>query len=1772
MTKSKMVVGSVALAAAGVTFLLCRRAVDPRPGAEAVRPGEAVVCPAAASVAAASVATAAPTGQTPTVRGTLPYVLKCKTPFDKPLRLAVESLGARAVGVLDASVVLVEADASARGRLLADERFESLVERRPADKVQGRLAAALAAGAASVEASVVALAAEDRQRLVDCIVSGGGEILRGCVNEGATIRARLPAGLAAALSRRGEVRWMEKFERPQFMNDLAVNAGAMNVRPAWVFHGLSGAGQVVSTSDTGIDTGDLATLHPDLRKRVAGLKVVDGCSTNDVNGHGTHTAGSIVGDGRMSGGKIRGTAWGATLYAWFCDGAGGVHTPESMNELFRGDAEGTEWPTYVHSASWGKSLGGEYDTDCVDFDRYVWEHPDFLPVVSAGNDGPFPRTVCSPAAAKNVLAVGATENLRRGDSGSLGLSNGRPANTASYSSRGPCVDGRVKPDVAAPGTGVLSTRAAGVDYDFGNYDDYYAYSSGTSMACPLTAGAVALVREWLVANAAELGLSPSEPPTAALMKAVVTGGAAGGLRPDVEQGWGRVDLAETLFPTDRAVRLVDRIPFAAGSNFVYVIETTNAAPLEVQLVWVDYPGDAEDNTGARKLVNDLDLTVEARLGLGDDRVWRGNGGDSPDRVNNLESVRIETATATKYYITVSCPQIVHDHTEGGAAALYVRGAFDPAAEPAMDYTVRIRERGLGFRDFGRALAEVRDHETLELLDWVWLPSNVVSQASFVLTATNETPSATPILRRADASMMLAGGATVFFTNVAFAVGESAAVRVAQGAKARVAGTAVFDGLVAGVSGLAVASPSGFELAGRLDNGITVECSGASLPGAQFGRYACAAAVAEESAPRLVSAAEATWSGRSDGAGGLCWAEDAPVDPAVAVGYVDGATPVYCRTLDQLLDAAPAGSTAVVQRSGYPLERLRTLSGALTIAAAEGAGEIIVKPAGGAGLKLADGADLTVSGLAFCDYAGDAIFTVDGADARLTLADVAFRNIEGTNTHSGAVYVRRGAVRAAETVFEDCRATGDHYVRTLSGTLLKKHVRSFGGGIFLAGDGCSLELSGGAVRDCWASAYGGGVYAKAGAVVSVAGALSVRDNASDNHERDNLYLEAGAELALGGVTTGREAIGVRYFDSTAASAPAFGNDVGDGCASLSAAVDRQMASASAPAFFNDAHPDTTEAQLAADADLLRWVAREPGDLQVEPGDPSAAIAVAKGGVTRYYADIAAAFDWVDDDATVELLKDVTFVGDLVVSNGVSVCLRSRQPGCFVLQRGAADASVCVRAGATLSVTNLEINGGDVVASSSLLRVDGGALELRDGASVRNAYGAEVRAAGGVSVWNGGSFVLLDGAEIADCANASVAEDGSAGYGGGLLVENATADLRGGRIAANRARRGGGVFAGSQAKLYLSGGVTIGGNATFAEDAGVLSAKDNLCVADLTELVVTGELTGEIGYNEGISRDLEVFGRATFAGAAAQASAHRFTHDVSGDVGMAVSNGAETLLVWSLALDDAGGYAGGYKLLAGEKVQVPPPAAVDGLVYDGQVQTGVVAGVGYALSGHTAVDAGDYLATATPRAGFVWADGTDASVGVAWRIAKGVYDLSGVALADRQFDYDGEFHYLSLSGTLPAGLLVSYENNGRYQPGTNVVTAIIAPDPEASSPNLELVPNPTTMTARLIVVDAGGLYPGDGEEPTAVTRYPSPIAIQSIDRLADGKWRIVVTNREPYCWYCLISTDDLKQGFTSTGAWQQAAADAPKAWTNVVERPEGRYFWQALGKPGEGPATP
>ena len=629
------------------------------------------------------------TNQTASVRGTRPYVLVTKGRADKTLRLAAEAAGARVIGPYPPQAFLAECDAQSLRRLAKDARFAGAAEFLPTDKVDPRLKKALDGGAATVDATVVALAPSDKSLLDAVVASDGGEKLKGCLCGPDSFKARLPATLVATLARRGDVRWMEPFVRPKLMNDLAVEPAAMNVRPAWNTHGLTGAGQVVSTSDTGIDTGNVKTMHRDLADRIAGIRSAYFlCSTKDGNGHGTHTAGSIVGNGTMSDGAIRGTAYGARLWAWCCEGSdGNLYTPETEEDLFRPDQWKT--PKYIHSASWGSPTNGTYDVDCALVDAFVWSTPDFLPVFACGNEGSGARTIGSPAGAKNLLAVGATQNLRT--SPSMGWADGNPTVTASYSSRGPCADGRIKPDIAAPGTGILSTRAYACPYkDFGICtNENYAYNCGTSMATPLTAGAVALVREWLVDRRGFTNAMPS----AALMKAVITGGAKGRTVPDNKQGWGRVDLEETLYPSNRVVKLVDRIPFAVGQAFTYEIETTNAAPLDVQLVWIDVPGTEGGDPSAPRLVNDLDLSVCAAIGDAP-KVWHGNGGAEPDRLNTLESVRIASAPPTKYEISVTCRSIFKDHTEGGAAALYIRGAF--AEEP--DESMVILKVGADFPD------------------------------------------------------------------------------------------------------------------------------------------------------------------------------------------------------------------------------------------------------------------------------------------------------------------------------------------------------------------------------------------------------------------------------------------------------------------------------------------------------------------------------------------------------------------------------------------------------------------------------------------------------------------------------------------------------------------------------------------------------------------------------------------------------------------------------------------------------------------------------------------------------------------------------------------------------------------------------------------------------------------------------------------------------------------------------------------------------------------
>ena len=94
-------------------------------------------------------------------------------------------------------------------------------------------------------------------------------------------------------------------------------------------------------------------------------------------------------------------------------------------------------------------------------------------------------------------------------------------------------------------------------------------------------------------------------------------------------------------------------------------------------------------------------------------------------------------------------------------------------------------------------------------------------------------------------------------------------------------------------------------------------------------------------------------------------------------------------------------------------------------------------------------------------------------------------------------------------------------------------------------------------------------------------------------------------------------------------------------------------------------------------------------------------------------------------------------------------------------------------------------------------------------------------------------------------------------------------------------------------------------------------------------------------------------------------------------------------------------------------------------------------------------------------------------------------------------------------------------------------------------------------------AAGEVPTD---PSVVTNVPTAIAFQSIERLSETSWRLIVTNIVPWCHYRLLSADDLESGFQEA-EWKQMGADAPTAWTNDVESTGATRFWKAEGKEGE-----
>jgi hypothetical protein len=344
----------------------------------------------------------------------------------------------------------------------------------------------------------------------------------------------------------------------------------------------------------------------------------------------------------------------------------GVTAIFGFNPAPPGSWEGTSYGqgARISSNSWGLIDPStflpitRYDVNAQEFDRIVRDAQGGVPgnqqlavVFAAGNSGPSENTVGSPGSAKNVITVGASENVRQtGTAGCGGDAGADSANDiASFSSRGPVNpgggDGRAKPDIVAPGTRIQ----AGIPQSnyFGNSvcapffpagQTLYSWSSGTSHSTPAIAGGAALIYQDFLNKGMEA-------PSPAMIKAALmnsasylTGAGAGGSLPSNVQGMGLVNLGRAF---DGAPRLLtDQTRMLGSSGETYNVTGTVASssqPFRVTLAWTDAPG---STTGA-PWVNNLDLEVTIN-----GQVYKGNvfsgpdstPGGAPDGKNNVESV------------------------------------------------------------------------------------------------------------------------------------------------------------------------------------------------------------------------------------------------------------------------------------------------------------------------------------------------------------------------------------------------------------------------------------------------------------------------------------------------------------------------------------------------------------------------------------------------------------------------------------------------------------------------------------------------------------------------------------------------------------------------------------------------------------------------------------------------------------------------------------------------------------------------------------------------------------------------------------------------------------------------------------------------------------------------------------------------------------------------------------------------------------------------------
>jgi hypothetical protein len=465
---------------------------------------------------------------------------------------------------------------------------------------------------------------------------------------------------------------------------------------------------IVDVTDDGIDNGSATPTHSDFfilgnrsnADRLAyNFNWTTDATADGVEGHGNINASIVAGYNSNSGFPYEdslGYNYGLGINPYGRVAGSKIFTNAGAWALIGDDFASLLSNTYalggrIGSYSWGAGSDDSYTVADQAFDILARDaqsgaagNQQITMIVSAGNNDSAPAAVTSPARAKNVITVGASENYRPGwtdGCGTITTYADSAQDIAPFSSRGPTPDGRAKPELVAPGTHITGAATQIVTYTgkavcnpyYPSGQVQYAASTGTSHSAPAVAGAASLLYRYYTLN---FGGAGATPPSPAMIKAYLvnslrylTGYAANDTLPSNDQGFGLVNLGMAFDGVSRVVIDQSQLLSATGQVFTLPAGVVDPSkPLRVSLAWTDAPGNPAVSAA---YVNNLDLEVDIGGQTYKGNVFSGSAsipGGSADAYNNLENVFLPAGQSGTFTVRVRAANIAGDGLPGNGDA------------------------------------------------------------------------------------------------------------------------------------------------------------------------------------------------------------------------------------------------------------------------------------------------------------------------------------------------------------------------------------------------------------------------------------------------------------------------------------------------------------------------------------------------------------------------------------------------------------------------------------------------------------------------------------------------------------------------------------------------------------------------------------------------------------------------------------------------------------------------------------------------------------------------------------------------------------------------------------------------------------------------------------------------------------------------------------------------------------------------------------------------